>query len=579
MNKKYFIYAASALAFTACSNDDFVGNNGGNEPSTGEAAILFGGNAGKITRATSNDGATAQEKLDYKFKIYGVKKTSSTKYADVFKNYMLWWDNGKTSTSNSNGWEYVGEIGKHGQDGSKATLQSQQTIKYWDYSSDDYHFVAIAGDDAATFKLDDTSGDITSATFKGLKGHINANKVGEGVWTAATAPNPIYVAEPVIAKKTNSAGKSDYQNVVQFNFIRQQSKVRVGIYGSIPGYKISSIQFYKQGDSGLELDNENKNNVILTSTTANYFIGTNSSNSEGSGTINYTWTGEGAPKYSLSYAETTNFERAKNWYGGEFKNGIVATTSTESEKSKLYGVDKDMESTGYFTVMPTAEDASAILIKCDYTLTSTDGSHETIKVTGATAAIPAAFCKWNSNTTYTYIFKISQNTNGTTGTGSDPVGLFPITFDAVVEDSKSMTEQGTITTITTPSITTYQAGSVTTDGIKYVTSKPIEVTVTESTSGTVQTLTETTNTVGHVAVYKIGENITEADLQVSSVATAQIKVANEQTITLDTSNNKFTFTPSEAGNYAIQYQIQTNGSTTAGEATTAAYTYKIVKVE
>lgn len=573
MNKKYFIYAASALAFTACSNDDYVGNNGGNEPGNGDVAIQFGGNAGRITRATSNTGSTAQEKLGYQFKIYGVKKTASNDgpeentYTDVFKNYMLWWDESNKGNSNSNtaGWEYVGEQGEHGQENNKATLNSAQTIKYWDYSSDNYHFVAIAGDNNATFSLD--KGDIMSATITGLKGHINANKVGEDGWTAVSAPSPIYVAEPVVAKKTNG-DKSDYQNVVKFNFIRQQSKVRVGIYGNIPGYKISYISFYKRGESSLVLDETNKNNVILTSTAENYFIGTSNSNSGGSGTINYTWTGEGAPKYSLSYEGSNNFERAKNWYGGEFKSGITATTSAGDDISQLYGVDKDMEANGYFTVMPTAAtEASAILIKCDYTLESTDGSKETIKVTGATAAIPAAFCKWESNTTYTYLFKISQNTNGTTGSSKDPAGLFPITFDAVVENSKDMTEQGTITTITTPSITTHQEGSVTTEGIKYVTGTEINVTVTNYTTGNVENINKTnsgkTPTEGAVKVYYYSTATTEADLQV--------KAPSSDEFTSTVTNNVLSFTPDNAGYYVIQY-LQKAG-------TPAVYTYKVVNVE
>lgn len=344
--------------------------------------------------------------------------------------------------------------------------------------------------------------------------------------------------------------------------------MRVGIYGNIPGYKISYISFYKRGESSLVLDETNKNNVILTSTAENYFIGTSNSNSGGSGTINYTWTGEGAPKYSLSYEGSNNFERAKNWYGGEFKSGITATTSAGDDISQLYGVDKDMEANGYFTVMPTAAtEASAILIKCDYTLESTDGSKETIKVTGATAAIPAAFCKWESNTTYTYLFKISQNTNGTTGSSKDPAGLFPITFDAVVENSKDMTEQGTITTITTPSITTHQEGSVTTEGIKYVTGTEINVTVTNYTTGNVENINKTnsgkTPTEGAVKVYYYSTATTEADLQV--------KAPSSDEFTSTVTNNVLSFTPDNAGYYVIQY-LQKAG-------TPAVYTYKVVNVE
>ena len=194
----------------------------------------------------------------------------------------------------------------------------------------------------------------------------------------------------------------------------------------------------------------------------------------------------------------------------------------------LYGTDKDMSTTGYFTILPTPSEteASPILIKCDYTLNSDDLSGETIKVTGATAAIPAAYSKWEPNTRYTYLFKISDKTNGTTGDPNnpkdDPAGLYPITFDAVVTEMTDKT-QGTTTTVATPSITTYQAGSVTDNTIKYVAKKKIDVTVTESTSGTKLNLSTTGSAVGHITVYKFTDPITEAEVQVKGTTGVVLK--------------------------------------------------------
>lgn len=223
--------------------------------------------------------------------------------------------------------------------------------------------------------------------------------------------------------------------------------------------------------------------------------------------------------------------------------------------------------TGYFTVLPTpaTTTTSAILIKCDYTLTSDDDSGETIHVKGATAAIPAAFSKWDVNTRYTYLFKISQNTNGTTGDPDDPAGLYPITFDAVVTDMTDKTH-GTITTVTTPSITTYQAGSVTDNGIEYKSGTAIDVTVTDA-NGNVQTLTAGGSTVGSVAVYKFTDAITEAEIQVKGTNGAT-------SVTGSVDGNKFTFTPNGEGYYAIQYLTKEAVGTTP-----AAYTYKVVYVK
>jgi hypothetical protein len=230
-----------------------------------------------------------------------------------------------------------------------------------------------------------------------------------------------------------------------------------------------------------------------------------------------------------------------------------------------------MSTTGYFTVLPTqATTASPILIKCDYTLISDDDSGETIKVTGATAAIPAAYSKWEANTRYTYLFKISDKTNGYTGTDPDKTGLYPITFDAVVKDEK----QGTITTIATPSITTYQANSVVENsGIKYVTNKEIKVTVTDNTNGDIKTLSEDDSSVGYVAVYKLSQARTEADLQINNIKTSELTSTNSVDVSLAADNKSFTFTPKEEGYYAIQYL-----TTAAEKDKPAAYTYKVVYV-
>ncbi|MDY6297691.1 MAG: hypothetical protein SPL50_05330, partial [Alloprevotella sp.] len=203
-----------------------------------------------------------------------------------------------------------------------------------------------------------------------------------------------------------------------------------------------------------------------------------------------------------------------------------------------------------------------------------DGKNEKIKVSGATAAIPAAFCKWNPNTSYTYLFKISDNTNGSTGTvGTDPEGLFPITFDAAVIAEEDGTQQGTITTVSTPSITTYQVGSVTDEGIKYKKNTPIYFTAQDDATGALNTLSELSSVVGYVEVYKLDGEKTEADLQLGAPTSGKVGthvVTTEATynnVTLPANKHAY-FTPGATGWYAIQYQ------TALG-----VYTYKIVKVE
>ena len=560
--KKYLFIAASALALASCSSEDFVGTEGGNVETSANKAINFVGNAGKITRATSNTGSAA-EMLDGQFRIYGVKKMGETQIVSVFNEYSVW-DVANKTTSNTDGWEYVGANGTTGLGRGNISLTKDQTIKYWDYSASEYHFVA--GSPISNFQYTLFPGkDIESATIKGLAGHITPNKSGTALET-----NPVYIADPKVVKNTN------YKDAVQFSFKRQQAMVRVGLYETIPGYSIHDVKFY-DADKKVSEDN----NIILTSATTDYFVG----GSNISGTINYDWTKE-TPSYTYAYTET-GLKKSKNWYAGML--GTLATTSAGTKiklengtkMELLWGTDKDMSTNGYFTVIPTpsATEAAPILIKCDYTLISDDDSGETIKVTGATAAIPAAFSKWEANTRYTYLFKISDNTNGYTGNDPNKAGLYPITFDAAVkETTDAMHKEGTVTTVSTPSITTYQDGSVVENGgIKYVANKAIKVKVTDSANGTdlvlkeTQKTGETENTVVKVAVYKLSTSRTEADLQLANITKAEFTTENNQTINLDADNKSFTFTPTVDGYYAIQYL-------TTAVGTTPAYAYKVVYV-
>lgn len=565
--KKYLIFAASALALTSCSSDDFLGENPGNLQNA-TSAINFGGEAGKITRATSNEGST-EKMLDGQFLVYGVKKTSETQLVSVFPDYSVWDVATKNTTSSTNGWEYVGEKGPTELGTGKIKLTKDQTIKYWDYSASEYRFVAGSPISAFDYNVpsDGITKNIKSATISGLAGHIEANNTEEALKTY-----PVYIANPVKVVKDN------YKDPVTFTFKRQQAMVRVGLYETIPGYSITNINFYAYDTDGTTLKVSTDNNVILTSATADYFVG----GSNITGTVTYDWSTE-TPSYTFEYG--ASLKKSKNWYAG--KLSTLATTSSETTVATLYGTDKDMSKTGYFTVLPTpaATPESAILIKCDYTLTADDHSGEVIKVTGATAAIPAAFSKWEANTRYTYLFKISQNTNGTTGNpegpNPDPAGLYPITFAAIVTQTVDKA-QGTTTTVATPSITTYQDGSVTDNGIEYITGKEIYATVAEEKTGTLKDLKTDGTAVGNVQVYKLSQERTEAELQIAAIANDEIKDANKVTsIEVPTTafgnfeaNKYLKFTPESVGYYAIQYLTKVAEGTTP-----AVYTYKVVYVK
>jgi hypothetical protein len=146
-------------------------------------------------------------------------------------------------------------------------------------------------------------------------------------------------------------------------------------------------------------------------------------------------------------------------------------------------------------------------LKVDYILrNATTG--EFITVTGATAEVPKEYMMWKPNFKYTYFFKISDNTNGSTGTpGTDPAGLYPITFDAAVVVAENGQAEY-ITTVSEPSITTFgvnSSGKYVTDGSEYAANSDIYAAFMEGS--TVQTPTLGSN----VNIYTVtGSAITEA---------------------------------------------------------------------
>lgn len=579
MKKNLFFAAIALVALAGCTSDDFVGDQN-LQKANENGAISFNPNAKALTRATKNSGTVA-DMLDGQMLIYGVKKTNSSPsatYATVFDNYVLWSNMTNVTTSNpdattttaaENGWEYVGTTSQtYGEDATP--LSKEQYIKYWDWSTDEYHFVA--GSPVANFTYT-VSDEITSASVTGIAGHLNPNT------GTALGTNPVYIATPV--KKLNA----NYNTDVQFSFTRQQAFVRVGVYETIPGYKITEIKFYPYNESTDAWGTTPGNNIVLASKVtdpAKYFQGATNATA----TVTYSWD---TPSYTFDYASGLTLQ--KNWYGGAYNYAAVsetpawemATSSAETNVDKLYGKDNDRGTNGYFTVIPMKSGgvAQPILVKCDYVLTALGTSGETIKVSGATAAIPAAFTYWNPNTSYTYLFKISNNTNGKTGSSQPNEGLYPITFDAVVTSVADGTAQGTTTTVSTPSITTYQEGSVTDDGITYkytsANPKPIYFTVQDNTTddlNTLYTLNNGSPAVGMVQVYTVAAGTTEADLILTRPTTTLITTVGDAAWNINgqsvASGKWGSFTPTAAGTYAIEYITQ---------ASPVAYSYKVIVVE
>ena len=208
------------------------------------------------------------------------------------------------------------------------------------------------------------------------------------------------------------------------------------------------------------------------------------------------------------------------------------------------------EDNNYYQIALPNEAGTTLTLRVNYTLVANDGSGEKINVYGAKAIIPAKYAEWKSNYAYTYIFKISDKTNGLTGLGvKTPEGLYPITFDAVVADSEEG-NQSTITTVATPSITTYQKGHDITKNEYSAADKEIYVMVSDE-NGALKT------DLDKAKLYTVeGENISEATVHdaltigVTKVEASadNVKGRNGITLTKATLKTEFTEIPGVDGN-------------------------------
>jgi len=516
MKKQYFfLMAAATLTFVGCSNDSIVDDPFSPPPvAEQEVPISFGSFRAQTTRADKT-GAEAATLLGKKFVVSGYKGSSTgTVGSIVFDNYLVEYteNTAHTTQSNSTNWEYVGKgLIKHAIDHGITS----QTIKYWDYSKDQYDFIAWStGTKTAIYEGTPTAGQV-------LVSAINPNATAAGAYTFTGSADDLsqcYIADLVTVKKAQYP-RSNNENPVTFKFRQLGTKVRIGIYETVPGYSVKDVKFYQTAGLLTNPSTEITTTPALFTTTANdiYTAGTYTVkfptvDTEGNADNNLahvSFVGSGEQSTVVDEWGPLNYTIAEE---GEKTAGNVFLGRSSSTASFAGAAANN-----YYVVYLPNESGTNLNLRVDYTLESIDGSGEVIEVKNSKAQVPSIYTQWKPGFAYTYLFKISDKTNGRTGVydpkqaddatiNSDPAGLYPITFDAVVVNSEdNNATQETITTIATPSITTYQQKSTVVNADEYtVNGKDIFVTVNEGDA--LVTLT------GKAALYTIPAGKTEAEV-------------------------------------------------------------------
>ncbi len=459
--KKIFYVAATAAMLASCSTDfdlSEVFGSGGTSETIG-FQVQKGNN---VTRATS-----LQVAGHYNFGVFGYKSTDKTHA--VMSDYLVGYlDNNHgyqqsgTTTGDQPGvedgksyWMYEG-LGKDEYFGTYAgqTLprfyqsnNAKQYLKYWDKSATHTCFYAYApyvGTDTDDKKVTYVDGaDVEE------NGDTYVLKIPNGTLVAGY-DDPTKYEFMYAAKKVSAA---DYGHDVSLDFKRLVAKVNIKFWEDIAGYKVRIIDLKQGKYKGVQATPSIKKS--------------SDTDTENYGPYGYRYgTYYKSNGVKIQFDQNNNLAATIKQYDGERvqnaedkKENLIFAVPVESQIGEArafaspsltdyYAIPKGngsqvlADNDTKFVDASTPENAdlakTGFTFHVSYELTS-DDTGERIVVKNATVHVPYDYCKWKANTHYTYIFKITKNSNGSTDTDptidpDDPdvptvQSLYPIVFD------------------------------------------------------------------------------------------------------------------------------------------------------
>lgn len=434
--KKSLYFAATALLAASCASDEIVEEtSNGYAPET-KAPISFVTNQKNITRAQD-----LNKVGHYNFGVFAYKSTEAVN--NIMDNYLVGF-NGTDDAGNDVGYymtttnqttlgdaggyvdgksmwqyeklgnteyEYAGEGYYKASQTEYMSNVDKQYLRYWDMSAPTTTFYAyspyINGTGTASY---DNASKVMTIPDGSLKDGYNDPALCEYMYA------------------TTTVNKADYGKDVRLEFKRLNAKVNIKFWEDIEGYSVRILDL-------------------------------NSSNEGVQAAPSIKEAGQG--KYGYKKGEYFK----KNGVTIDFSGAtpaVAQTTPTATDQTPLVfaapTVDKIGETrleaskseTDYYAI--PKDNTTGFTFHVTYELTSTTG--ERIVVRNATVHVPVAYTNWEMNTHYTYIFKITSNSNGTTEEEdpSDPSApvidptdpevptesaLYPIIFDnCTVEEWK-----------------------------------------------------------------------------------------------------------------------------------------------
>ena len=534
--KKMLFFGAALMALTACSFNkelETTKNPGAN------AQIGFSVAQKNMTKAS------LQDANHYNFGVFAYKSTDQVNW--VMDNYLVgYFDDAKAYQSTGstvedkpgveNGksyWMYEG-MGKSEYNGTYAggpltrffqSNKDHQYLKYWDLSAPYTTFYAYApyvgtetnpvtyvdgvaqtatGSDTYTLNIPDGT----------LKAGMNKPEEHEFMYAAT------------------KVDKSNYGHDVSLSFKRLVAKVNIKFWEDVPGYKVRIINLTSSYGVSAVPSIKNANFPASNSGYGEYGYKAGKYYTSNGAKIQFAGGNISNPTVS-QYAGATatnttplNFAVPTASVIGENRYAAAASADTYYALPKHSTNDTELNNTGF-------------TFHVSYELTAED-SGEHIIVKDATVHVPAEYCTWEMNKHYTYIFKITKGSNGTTDDDIDPKptdpevptvqSLYPIIFDnCTVTDWDEVETEWNITDGTKLS---YHNVTLNTYSVNNSTSQTITVTIADGD-------THNSHSVDYNAVTITGPNGS---------------TTSPTGITYDSSNHTITVAPeAAAGLYTVTY--------------------------
>lgn len=393
-------FAATALLAASCASDEIVEEtNNGYQPDT-KAPISFITNQKNITRSMP-----LQDAKHYNFGVFAYKSTETVN--NIMDNYLV----GYSDETNSLGYKFGdGQTTKGDKEGlvdGKSMWQYEKLgNKEYDYSGEGFYKASetkyMSNVDYQYLRYWDMAAPYTY--FYAYSPYINGTETAtyvDGTTNTLTIPDGLLVDgydDPALCEYMYASAKiakADYGKDVRLEFKRLNAKVNIKFWEDIEGYSVRILDLKEGTYKGVQAAPS-----ILSGTTysgGQYFV--------------------------------------KNGVSIKFTDGVVASPSDISQKT---GTTASTETPLIFAAptaaqigttrieaSPSATDYYAIpknnttgfTFHVSYELTSTTG--ERIVVKNATVRVPEAYANWVMNTHYTYIFKITKNSNGSTDPADD----------------------------------------------------------------------------------------------------------------------------------------------------------------